>query len=87
MKNLVSTAKMLLIERATEFYTDRRSEIHPSEYENHYSNLGRLIASIDSYVSLSTIIRDIENEEFGQIGLSGADEDIAYFMKDLYDSI
>lgn len=87
MKNLVSTAKMLLIERATEVFTDRRVDLGLSEYVDHYSDLGKLIAKIDSYINLSTIIADIEEEKFGYIGLSGDDSDVAEFMREVYEAV
>ena len=87
MKNLVSTAKMLLIERATEIYTDRRSEIETFEYQEHYKQLGGLIARIDEYIYLSTIINDIEQGNYHNIGLWGGDDDIIVFMKELYESV
>ena len=87
MKNLVSTAKMLLIERATEIYTDRRSDIDKSEYTDHYKQLGKLVASIDEYKYLSTIINDIEQGDYDHIGLCNGDEDILEFMKEIYESV
>ena len=86
MKNLVSTAKMLLIERATEIYTDRRSDLETSDYADHYKQLGKLIARIDEYIYLSTIINDIEQGDYVHIGL-GYDDNIVDFMKELYESV
>jgi hypothetical protein len=87
MKNLVSTAKMLLIERATELYTDRRSDLETSEYADYYKQLGKLVARIDEYIYLSTIINDMEQGDFHHIGLCNGDEDILEFMKELYESV
>ena len=87
MKNLVSTAKMLLIERVTGIYTDRRSDLETSEYADHYKQLGKLVARIDEYIYLSTIINDIEEGEYLHIGLGDTDEDLVDFMKELYESV
>jgi hypothetical protein len=87
MKNLVSTAKMLLIERATEIYTDRRSDLETSEYADYYKQLGKLVARIDEYIYLSTIINDIEQGDFDHIGLCSDDEDVLDFMKQIYESV
>jgi hypothetical protein len=87
MKNLVSTAKMLLIERATEIYTDRRSDLETFEYADYYKRLGKFIARIDEYIYLSTIINDIEQGDYHHIGLGGDDEDIVEFMKEIYESV
>jgi hypothetical protein len=87
MKNLVSTAKMLLIERATEIYTDRRSDLETCEYADYYKQLGKLVARIDEYNYLSTIINDIEQGDYHHIGLNNGDEDILDFMKEIYESV
>jgi hypothetical protein len=87
MKDLVSTAKMLLIERATVIYTERRSDLETSEYADHYKQLGKLVARIDEYIYLSTIINDIEEGEYLYIGLGDTDEDLVDFMKELYESV
>ena len=87
MKNLVSTAKMLLIERATELYTDRRSDLETHEYADYYKQLGKLVARIDEYIYLSTIINDIEQGDFDHIGLSNGENDILYFINKIYQSV
>ena len=87
MKNLVSTAKKLLIERATEIYTDRRSDIDTFEYADHYKELGKIIARIDEYIYLSAIINDIEQGEYDHIGVYSGDEDIILFIKEVSESV
>lgn len=83
MTSLLSTAKKLLTERATWIYNDRRFELETCEYSDHYSDLGKLIARIEEFKSFSLIIRDIENEEFGSIGLTGCDDDLANFLEEV----
>ena len=87
MKDLVSTAKSLLVERATEIYTDRRSDLGTHEYPQYYKELGKIIARIDEYIYLSTIINDIEQGDFHHIGLCNGDEDVLDFMKELCESV
>jgi hypothetical protein len=78
---------MLLIERATELYTDRRSDLETSEYADHYKQLGKLVARIDEYKYLSAIISDIEQGDYDHIGLNAGDEDVLDFMKEIYESV
>ena len=86
MGNLVSTAKQILIDQASELYEARRSDLDKDalSYRSHYSNLGELIFQIDSYESLGDIIKDLENDNLQELGYWGADQAmIEDFLSDL----
>ena len=76
MKNLLESAKALLIDRANELYDMRKDELDfdALSYRAHYSNLGELVFQIDAYESFGDIIKDIENDNLQELGYFGADE-------------
>ena len=76
MKNLLESAKALLINRANELYDMRKDELDfdALSYRAHYSNLGELVFQIDAYESFGDIIKDIENDNLQELGYFGADE-------------
>ena len=76
MKNLLESAKALLINRANELYDMRKDELDfdALSYRNHFSNLGELIFQIDAYESLGDIIKDIENDNLQELGYFGGDQ-------------
>jgi hypothetical protein len=78
MSNLLSTAKQVLIDRATEMYEMRREglEFDALSYQQHYKDLGAIIFQIDSYKSFGDILNDIEEDNLQEIGYFGADEDV-----------
>jgi hypothetical protein len=78
MSNLLSTAKQVLIDRATEMYEMRREglDFDALSYQQHYKFLGEMIFQIDSYKSFGDILNDIEEDNLQEIGYFGADEDI-----------
>ena len=81
MKNGLSTAKMLLIQMATDIYTDRRGDLETHEYPEHYHDLGKIVARIDEYRSLSSMIRDMESGDYSQIGIDGTvDSEVIDFL-------
>ena len=84
MKNLLESAKALLINGANELYDMRKDELDfdALSYRSHYSNLGELIFQIDAYESLGDIINDIENDNLQELGYFGADENsLEEFLK------
>jgi hypothetical protein len=78
MKNLLESAKALLIDRANVLYDMRKDELDfdALSYRNHYSNLGELVFQIDAYESFGDVIKDIENDNLQELGYYGADEDL-----------
>ena len=76
MKNLLESAKALLINRANELYDMRKDELDfdALSYRAHYSNLGELVFQIDAYESFGDLIKDIENDNLQELGYFGADE-------------
>ena len=89
MKNLLSTAKQILVEGAQTIYDDRRLDIDFEliEYQAHYQNLGAIIFQIDSYKSLGDILNDIENDNLSELGYWAGDEDvIEEFLKAIEES-
>ena len=84
MKNLLESAKALLINGANELYDMRKDDLDfdALSYRNHFSNLGELIFQIDAYESLGDIINDIENDNLQELGYFGADENsLEEFLK------
>ena len=78
MKNLLESAKALLINGANELYDMRKDELDfdALSYRNHFSNLGELIFQIDAYESLGDILKDLEDDNLQELGYFGADEDL-----------
>lgn len=84
MKNLLSTAKKVLVERAIELYNDRRSEIDFEEYPDHYASLGEIIWQIDAIDSFAELVKKLEVGRFEAIGLFPTDEDMMeVFLSDV----
>ena len=89
MKNLLSTAKQILVEGAQTIYDDRRADIEfdLTEYQDHYQNLGNIIFQIDSYKTLGDILNDMENDNLSELGYWAGDEDvIEEFLKAIEES-
>ena len=89
MKNLLSTAKQILVEGAQTLYDDRRADIEfdLTEYQDHYQNLGNIIFQIDSYKTLGDILNDMENDNLSELGYWAGDEDvIEEFLKAIEES-
>ena len=89
MKNLLSTAKQILVEGAQTIYDDRRLDIDFEliEYQQHYQNLGNIIFQIDSYKTLGDILNDMENDNLSELGYWAGDEDvIEEFLKAIEES-
>jgi len=85
MKDLLSTAKGLLITQATELYDFRRDSCEGLiDYQDHYKNLGEIVWQIDNYESFGDLIKDIENDNLQVLGFYGADEDL---LQDLIERI
>lgn len=79
--NALKAAQAILVERTVSVYTDMRDTVDsPSEYRDHFGNMGELIAKIESYPSFGDICSAIEKEEFGIIGLVGDDEEMWDFL-------
>jgi hypothetical protein len=88
MKNALSTAKMVLINYATDLFTDRRTDLPLTQYPAHYENLGLLIQQIDQYPSLGHIISDMENGKLEVLGyFKDDDEEVMEFLKEVRDSM
>ena len=88
MKNGLSTAKMLLINHATDLYTDRRTDLSLTEYPEHYENLGLLVQQIDQYKSIGHIITDMETGKLEVLGFFvGEDEAVMEFLTEVRDSM
>jgi len=89
MKNLLSTAKQILVEGAQILYDDRRADIDfdLTDYQSHYQNLGAIIFQIDSYKTLGDILNDMENDNLSELGYWAGDEDlIEEFLKSIEES-
>ena len=89
MKNLLSTAKQILVEGAQTIYDDRRADIdfNLTGYLYHYHNLGAIIFQIDSYKTLGDILNDMENDNLSELGYWGGDEyTIEEFLKAIEES-
>lgn len=89
MRNLLSTAKQILVEGAQAIYDARRDELEFkfSDYRAHYQNLGAIIFQIDSYKSLGDILNDMENDNLSELGYWGGDEEvIEEFLKAIEES-
>jgi len=89
MKNLLSTAKQILIEGAQLLYNDGRTGLKADlvAYQDHYKNLGAMIFQIDSYKSLGDILNDIENDNLAELGYcSGDDYVVAEFLQAIEES-
>jgi hypothetical protein len=82
MKNALSTAKMVLIQHATDLYTDRRTDLPLTEYPDHYESLGLLVQQIDQYPSLGHIITDMESGKLEVLGyFQGEDDAVLEFLR------
>lgn len=81
--DLLSIAKILLVDRTVEIYTDRRNDLEHQEYKNHFGEMGQMIAQIDSYTTFSLLIRDMESNEFKIIGLDRDNEMIKDFLEEI----
>ena len=81
---ILQAAKNVLITRTVDVYVDMRDGCDgPSEYKDHFGNMGEIIAKIESYVNFGDICNAIEKEEFGEIGLVGDDEEMENFLYDV----
>lgn len=79
--DLLNKAKAVLINRATDLFIDRREDLDLKEYPEHFSNMGEIIAIIDSQKSLSSIIESIESGAFNSIALF--DDEVEDFLESL----
>ena len=79
---------MVLINHATDLYTDRRIDLPLTEYPEHYENLGLLVQQIDQYPSLGHIISDMENGKLEVLGyFQGEDYAVMEFLKAVQESV
>ena len=87
MRNLLSTAKQILVEGAQTIYDDMRADIDfdLTGYQEHYQNLGAIIFQIDSYKTLGDILNDMENDNLSEIGYS-AEDVVEEFLKAIEES-
>ena len=77
--------KMKLVRMTTEMYLDRRDDCGLSEveYKDHFSNMGETIFRIDSYESLSDLLKDLNIENFGHIGIFD-DEAVEELLEEVF---
>jgi hypothetical protein len=88
MKNALSTAKMVLIDHATQLYTDRRTDLPLTDYPEHYENLGLLVQQIDQYPSLGHIITDMESGKLEVLGyFKDEDDSVLEFLRAVQESV
>ncbi len=78
---LLNKAKAKLINRTIDMFIDRREDIEIVEYPEHFSNMGEMIARIDSLQSISSVIESIEAGSFNSIALF--DDDVEDFLESL----
>ncbi len=78
---LLNKAKAKLINRTIDMWIDRREDIDLLDYPDHFSNMGELIARIDSLQSMSALIELIEAGKFNAIALF--DDDVEEFLESL----
>ena len=82
MKNLLSTAKELLIRQAIEVYQAFLEDVQldKERYASHFANLGEVLYEIESIETFSKFCAKAESGDFEQIGL-GDMEDLEVFLK------
>jgi hypothetical protein len=86
MKILLA-AQSILIERAVNVYLDMRETVEPSQYKDHFANMGEIIAKIEGYSRYGDICNAIEKEEFSILGLAGDDDELEEFIGDVREKI
>ena len=77
--------KMKLVRMTNEIYLDRRDdcELSEVEYRAHFSNMGETIFKIDSYESLTDLLKDLTIENFGHIGIFD-DESVEELLEEVF---
>ena len=85
---ILTAAQNILIDRAVNIFVDMRDTCDsPSEYRDHFGDMGEMIAKIESYQNFGSICTAIEKDEFSILGLVGDDEEMEGFLNDVKEYI
>ena len=79
----LSNAKQQLIDRAIEIYTTMRDSIPTSAYPNHFKNMGEVIARIDRFEDLASLMIAVCRYDFDELGIACTDS-IEEFLQDVF---
>ena len=81
---ILTAARNVLISRTVDIFIDMRDTVDsPSEYRDHFGNMGELIAKIESYQNFGDMCTAIEKDEFAVLGMFGDDEMLEEFLYDV----
>ena len=78
MSNLLKKSKELLKSHAQELYNCYVEDVPLTEasYVSHYSNLGKMVFTIDSIKSFGEMICELEKGTFDELGYCPGEEDL-----------
>lgn len=77
--------KHALVTRATDIYTDMRHDITPEEYPDHFGNMARVIAQVDSHEDLASLMAAVCKGDFDILGLEpSCDETMEDFFQEIF---
>lgn len=82
--NKLEKMKKVLVQRAMDIYHDMRYDIEIKEYPDHFKRMGKIIAKVDSYNTLSSLIEDISKGEFDVLGVEPSCDDC---LEDLFKEV
>lgn len=81
---ILTAAQNILIQRAVDVFVDMRDTVDsPSEYRDHFGNMGDIIAQIEGYGIFGDICNAIMKGEFGVLGLAGEEDELIEFISDV----
>lgn len=81
---ILTAAQNVLIFRAVDIFVSMKDTlVSPSEYRDHFGDMGEIIAKIESYQNFGDICTAIEKDEFSILGLVGDDEEMEGFLNDV----
>lgn len=82
--NKLEKMKKVLVQRAMDIYHDMRYDIEIKEYPEHFKRMGKIIAKVDSYNTLSSLIEDISKGKFDVLGVEPSCDDC---LEDLFKEV
>ena len=83
----LNKAKRNLAARATQIFTDMRSDLQFEEYEGHYTQLGITMSNIDKIETWSELLQRMMKGEFDHIGMFSSDMDeegLEEFLEEIF---
>jgi len=85
---ILTAAQNNLIDRAVNIFVDMRDNCDsPSEYREHFGQLGDIIAKIEAYENFGDICNAIAKQEFDILGLVGDEEEMSDFLLEVHRSV